>query len=69
MTAVAALTSLVVWIGLAKVARIQIMNGSLQRVFASTVFLWIGVISARLFELSRRSAAGDAGRLPKVRDT
>jgi hypothetical protein len=59
MTAVVGLTSLVLWIALAKVARIQIMNGSLQRVFASTVFLWVGVISTRLFVLSRRSTARD----------
>ena len=31
MTAVAGLASLVLWIALAKVARIQIMNGVLQR--------------------------------------
>lgn len=57
MTAVVGLTSLVLWIALARVARIQILNGSLQRVFASTIFLWVGVISARLFVLLRRSTA------------
>jgi hypothetical protein len=59
MTAVAGFASLVLWIALAKAARIHIMNGSLQRVFAGTMFLWIGVIGARLFVLSSRSAARD----------
>jgi hypothetical membrane protein len=49
----AGLTSLVLWIALAKVGGIQVMNGSLQRVFAGTIFLWIGVISARLLVRSR----------------
>lgn len=56
MTAVGGLASLVLWIALAKAARIQIMNGSLQRVFAGTILLWIEVIAVRLLWLSRPSA-------------
>jgi hypothetical membrane protein len=56
MTAVVGLASLVLWIALAKAARIEIMNGSLQRVFAGTILLWIEVIAARLFVLSRSLA-------------
>jgi len=55
-TAVAGLASLVLWIVLAKVERIQILNGVLQRVFAATVFMWIEVVAVRLFVLSRRAA-------------
>ena len=56
MTAVVGLASLVLWIALAKAARIEIMNGSLQRVFAGTILLWIEVIAVRLFVLSRSLA-------------
>jgi len=56
ITAVAGLASLVLWIALAKVARIQILNGVLQRVFAATIFMWIEVVAVRLFVLSRRAA-------------
>ena len=57
MTAVTGLASLVLWIALAKAARIQVMNGSLHRVLAGALLLWIEVISVRLFVLSRLSAA------------
>lgn len=57
MTAIAGFASLVLWIALAKAARMQVMNGSLQRVFASIIFVWIEVIAVRLFALSRDSAA------------
>jgi hypothetical protein len=56
ITAVAGLASLVLWIALAKVARIQILNGVLQRVFAAMIFMWIEVVAVRLFVLSRRAA-------------
>ena len=58
MTAVVGLASLVLWIALAKAARIEIMNGSLQRLFAGTILLWIEVIAVRLFVLSRSLAVG-----------
>jgi hypothetical membrane protein len=64
MTAVAGLASLVLWIALAKVARIHMFNGVLQRVFAATIFVWIEVVAVRLFLLSRRAApiSAAAGR-------
>lgn len=55
ITAIAGLVILVLWIGIAKVARIQSVNGLLQRLYAGTVFLWIEVMAIRLFTLSRRS--------------
>jgi hypothetical membrane protein len=57
LTAVVGLASLVSWIALAKAARIEVMNGSLQRVFAGTILLWVEVVAVRLFVLSRSSAA------------
>lgn len=61
ITAVAGLASLVLWIALAKAARIQIMNGLLQRVFAGTILLWIEVMAVRLFVLWHHSSARSRG--------
>ena len=55
-TAVAGFVSLVLWIALGKVARIPAMNGSLQRVFAGTILLWIEVTAIRLFVHFRRAS-------------
>ena len=58
MTAVVGIANLVLWIALAKAARIEIMNGLLQRVFAGTILLWIEDIAVRLFVLSRSLGVG-----------
>ncbi len=55
ITGVAALVSLVAWIGISKAAGVDAVNGVLQRVFIGIVFLWIEVVAIRLFRLSRRS--------------
>ena len=57
VTAAAGLVSLVLWIALGKAARIPAMNGSLQRVFAGTILLWIEVTAIRLLAISRRAPA------------
>ncbi len=55
ITGIAALVSLVAWIGISKAAGVDAVNGVLQRVFIGIVFLWIEVVAIRLFRLSRRS--------------
>ena len=52
---VAALVSLLLWIGVAKVAEVESLNGALQRVFVATRFIWVEVMALRLFSLPRRS--------------
>ncbi len=54
ITGVAAIVSLLAWIGVSKVAGIDAVNGVLQRVFIGIVFLWIEVVAIRLFRISRR---------------
>ena len=61
VTAGAGLVSLVLWIALAKVVRIQSVNGVLQRVFAATIFVWIEVIAIRLLVLARRPRSSRTG--------
>ena len=55
ITGVAALVSLLLWIGVAKVAEVESLNGVLQRVFVATWFIWVEVMALRLFSLARRS--------------
>ena len=56
ITGVAALVSLVVWIGVSKAAEVNALNGVLQRVFIGIVFLWIEVVAIRLFKVSHQSS-------------
>ncbi len=56
ITGVAALVSLVAWIGISKAAGVDAVNGVLQRVFIGIVFLWIEVVAIRLFRLSGQSS-------------
>ena len=55
ITGVAALVSLLLWIGVAKVAEVDSLNGLLQRVFIAVWFIWVEVIALRLLSLRRRS--------------
>ncbi len=55
ITGVAALVSLLAWIGVSKAAGIDAVNGVLQRVFIGIVLLWTEVVAIRLFRISRRS--------------
>lgn len=57
ITGVAALVSLLLWIGVAKAAEIDSVNGLLQRLFIAVWFIWVEVMALRLFSLSRRSPA------------
>ncbi len=54
MAAVAALVSLVLWIGVAKAAEVDTVNGLLQRLYILTWFAWAEVMALRLFWVSRR---------------
>ncbi|MFQ6029491.1 MAG: hypothetical protein ACE5Q6_18600, partial [Dehalococcoidia bacterium] len=54
---VAALVSLLLWIGVAKAAEVESLNGVLQRLFVGVWFVWVEVMAVRLFQLSRRSPA------------
>ncbi len=56
ITGVAALVSLVAWIGVSKAAGVDAVNGVLQRVFIGIVLLWIEVVAIRLFRLSGQSS-------------
>ena len=53
LTGVAALVSLLLWIGVAKAAEIDAVNGLLQRLYIGVWFLWIEVMALRLFWISR----------------
>jgi hypothetical membrane protein len=55
VTAAAGLVSLVLWIALGRVARIRVMDGSLQRVFAGTLLLWIEATAIRQLVQSRHT--------------
>ena len=52
---IAALVSLVLWIGVAKAAEVCSLNGVLQRLFIGVRFIWVEVMAIRLFSLSSRS--------------
>jgi len=52
---IAALVSLVLWIGVAKAAEVCSVNGVLQRLFIGVRFIWVEVMAIRLFSLSSRS--------------
>jgi hypothetical membrane protein len=56
ISAAAGLASLVLWIALGRAARIHVMNGSLQRLFAATVLLWIEVTAIRQLMMSRQTS-------------
>ena len=55
VAAVATLVSLLLWIGVAKAAEVDSVNGLLQRLFIGVWFLWVEVIAIRMFQLSRQS--------------
>ena len=55
ITGVAALVSLLLWIGFAKAAEIESLNGVLQRVFIAIWFVWVEVMALKLLFLGRRS--------------
>ncbi len=55
LTGVAALVSLVAWIGVSKAAGVDAVSGVLQRVFTGIVLLWIEVVAIQLLRISRRS--------------
>lgn len=59
MTGVATLVSLLLWIGVAKAAEVESLNGVLQRVFIAAWFIWVEVMALRLFFLWRRSQGRD----------
>lgn len=56
----ATLVSLLLWIGVAKAAQVDSLNGLLQRLFIGFWFLWVEVIAIRMFQLSRQSPSGKA---------
>jgi hypothetical protein len=51
ITAAVALLALIAWIGVAKAAEVESLNGVLQRVFIGIVLAWIGVAGFRLWRL------------------
>ncbi len=53
ITGIAALVSLLLWIGVAKVAEVDSANGLLQRLFILAWFVWVEVMALRLFRISR----------------
>ena len=55
LAAAAGFVALVAWIAVAKVAEVDELNGVLQRVFAGIVIVWIGVMGAWLWRVSRRT--------------
>lgn len=57
ITAVAGIVALISWIGIAKAARVESLNGVLQRVFVAIILLWIEIMAIRMFSLLRRSSA------------
>ena len=52
MTGVAAVVTLPLWIGVAKIAEVDSVNGTLQRLFIGVWFVWVGVMAIRLFRVS-----------------
>lgn len=56
---VAALVSLLVWIGVGEAAEVESVNGLLQRLFVGVWFVWVEVMAIRLFQLSRQTSAGN----------
>ena len=54
-TGVAVLGSLLLWIGVAKAADVESLNGVLQRVFLAAWFIWVEVMALRLLSLSHRA--------------
>ena len=53
ITGIAALVSLLLWIGVAKAAEVESLNGVLQRVFIAVWFLWVEVMAIRVFWVSQ----------------
>ena len=53
ITGIAALVSLLLWIGVAKVADVDSVNGLLQRLFVLAWLVWVEVMALRLFRISR----------------
>ncbi len=58
VTGVAALVSLLLWIGVAKAAEVESLNGVLQRVFIATWFIWVAVMATQLFRVSGWAKTG-----------
>ena len=59
ITGIAALVSLLLWIGVAKIAEVDSVNGVLQRLFILAWFVWVEVMALRLLRISRgRSFTG-----------
>ena len=62
MAGIAALVSLVLWIGVAKAGEVHSVNGLLQRLFILAWFTWVEVMAIRLLWLSRgRRLIGQPG--------
>ena len=55
ITGVAALVCLLLWIGVAKAAEVESLNGVLQRVFIAAWFIWVEVMALGLFTRLRRA--------------
>ena len=55
ITGVAALVSLLLWIGVAKAVEVESLNGVLQQVFIATWFIWVEVMALKLLSPRRRS--------------
>lgn len=53
ITGFVVLASLLLWIGVAKAAEVNSVNGLLQRLFVLVWFAWVEVMALRLFWLSR----------------
>ena len=51
---IAVLFTLLLWIGIAKAAEVDSLNGLLQRLFVLAWFVWVEVMALRLFRISRR---------------
>ena len=50
---IATLVALLLWIGIAKAADVDSVNGLLHRLFVLSWFVWVEVMALRLFRISR----------------
>ncbi len=57
LTGVAALLALIAWIGIAKAAEVESLNGALQRVYVAIVLGWTGAAGLWLLRVSPSRAA------------
>ena len=56
---IATLVALLLWIGIAKAADVDSVNGLLQRLFVLSWFVWVEVMALRLLQISRGRSFND----------